>query len=410
MKGKSSGFGNSAHGDHEQVAYSYRIFNSIEQVDVTEWQRVRSACDGSIVMDPRFIAAVEISMKQVHKFWYIVIYDEGGAPVACTSVSAITADLVDFADPGLTRIIRHIPLLFSRLRHLKILICGLPVGTGHHTLALAQRSASPQILPVLDTVICDLATEANADAIIYKEFGTGDLEWIEPLLPLGYRRISTPPMHFFKPLFDDLAQYCAALRGHYRKQIDRSRRKLRRPGLELTVLSDPEDILRAYTDEVHALYRQMADRATFKTELLPIEFLHQMTLRLNGHVELIAIRKDARMVAFGWCLHARSYHMLYAGLDYQLNHEFDLYFNLVYTSLDRALRKRVSKIELGLGADAFKARLGCYSEPLYVFAKGHRPLMSFIVRAAGNFLIAQKPVTTPFNVFKNPVVENSIGR
>jgi hypothetical protein len=392
------------------VAYSYRIFNSIENVDSTEWQQVRSASDGSIVMDPRFIAAAEASMKQVHKFWYIVVYDKGGAPVACTSVSAITVDLVDFADPIVTRIIRYMPWLFSRLRHLKILICGLPVSTGQHTLALAQRSASPQILPVLDTVICDLATEANADAIIYKEFGTGDLEWIEPLLPLGYRRISTPPMHFFKPLFDDLAQYCAALRGHYRWQINRSRRKLKHPGVELTVLTNPEEILRAYTCEVHALYRQMVDRAALKAEVLPIEFLHQIAMRLNGHVELIAIRKDGRIIAFGWCLHGRSYHMLYAGLNYQLNHEFDLYFNLVYASLDRALRKRVSKIELGLGADAFKARLGCYSEPLYVFAKGQRPLMSFIVRAAGNFLIAQKPVTTPFNVFKNPVIENSIAR
>src|SRR5216683_6092230 len=106
-----------------QVAYSYRIFNSIEHVDLTEWQQVRSACNGSIFMDPRFIAAVEVSMKEVHKFWYIVIYDEGGAPVACTSASAMTLDVADFADPGLARIIRHTPLLFSRLRHWRLLIC-----------------------------------------------------------------------------------------------------------------------------------------------------------------------------------------------------------------------------------------------------------------------------------------------
>jgi len=99
------------------VAYSWRIFNSIEHTDVTEWQRVRSASDASIATDPRFLAAVEISMKQVEKFWYVVLYDENGAPVACTSVSAMTVDLVDFADPALARIIRLTPLKFSRLRH-----------------------------------------------------------------------------------------------------------------------------------------------------------------------------------------------------------------------------------------------------------------------------------------------------
>src|SRR5262249_50283908 len=251
----------------------------------------------------------------------------------------------------------HIPLLFSRLRRLKVLVCGLPIG-GEHTLGIAHCSASPQILPVLDSVICDLASEANADAIVYKEFKKNDLEWTEPLIALGYRRIPTPPTHYFRPLFDDFAQYCAALRRHYRRQINRTKRKLRRPGVELMVLSDPQEILRAYTPEVHALYHQMADRATFKLEVVPIEFLRQMSLRLNGHVELIAICKEARIIAFGWCLHADStYYTMYAGLDYQLNDEFDLYFNLIYASLDRALRKRVSTIELGLGADTFKARI-----------------------------------------------------
>ena len=58
------------------MGYSYRIFDSIEHVDASEWQHVRSACNGSIFMDPQFIAAVEAGMKQVEKIWYIVVHDE----------------------------------------------------------------------------------------------------------------------------------------------------------------------------------------------------------------------------------------------------------------------------------------------------------------------------------------------
>lgn len=384
------------------MAYSYRIFDSIEQVDLTEWQRIRASCNASIFTDPRFIAALEVSMKHLEKFWHIVVHDDGGAPVACTSVSTMTVDLVDLADPGLASVIRHAPLLSSRLRHWKLLIGGLPVGTGHNTLAIAQRSASAQLLPVLDRVICDLATEAQADAIAYKEFGQGDLAWTAPLLDLGYRRIPTPPMHFFRPEFEDFSQYCAALKSHYRQQINRSKRKLKDGGLDIVVLSDPEEILRAYTPEIHALYRQMVDRATTKLEVLPIEFLRQLTSRLRGHVELLAIRKEARIVAFGWNIHTpSSYHAMYGGLDYRLNHEFDLYFNLIYAMLDCALAKRVSRIEVGLGGDAFKAKLGCHSEPLYVFAKGCGPLMSLIVRAAGHLLIARKPAAPSFNILRS---------
>ena len=390
------------------MGYSYRIFDSIQHVDVNEWQHVRSACNGSIFMDPQFIAAVEAGMKQVERFWYIVVHDESGAPAACASASAVVMDLADFADPGLARIIRFRALQGSRLRRLKLLIGGLPVGTGHHALALAQPSASGRILPVLDRVICDLANAVRADAIVYKEFAEGDLTWTDPLLKLGYHRIPTPPMHFFRPVFENFSQYCSALKSHYRQQINQSRRKLSDGGLEIAALSDPDAILRAYTPEVHALYHQMADRATMKVEALPIEFLQQLAARLNGRIELLTIRKDARIVAFGWNVHDRtSFHAMYGGLDYRFNSEFDLYFNLIYAMLDCALTKRVSRIEVGLGADAFKAKIGCHSEPLYVFAKGQGPMMSLFMRVAGNLLVAQKPAPAPFKIFRNGIVEGS---
>ena len=46
------------------------------------------------------------------------------------------------------------------------------------------------------------------------------------------------------------------------------------------MLSSPEEIVRAYTSEVHALYHQVADRAVIKVEVLPIEFLHELTTRM----------------------------------------------------------------------------------------------------------------------------------
>jgi len=282
---------------------------------------------------------------------------------------------------------------------LKVLFCSLPGSPGEKSLALTQTKGSARILSVLDGVMHDIAKDTETDVIVYKEFAHDDLDWTEPLLQLGYRRLPAPPSYNFKPVFEDFAQYCAALKKHYRWEVNRSRRKLKHPGFEETVLTDPQEIVRAYTSEAHALYHQMADRAAVKMQLVPIEFLHELTLRLNGHVELVAIRKDTRMVAFCWCLHAQSsYYTMYAGLDYELNHEFDLYFNLMYAMLDRGLRKRVSNIVFGIGADAFKARLGCYSEPLYVFGKARGLLMSLIVRAAGSHLLARE---TPSSASRN---------
>ncbi len=237
------------------------------------------------------------------------------------------------------------------------------------------------------------------DIIVYKEFGSDDLAWMDALLDLGYGRIPTQPMQFFRPSFANFAQYCAALSSHYRKQITRSMRKMKSAGVELSIVTDPQEILRLYTAEVHDLHSQMVAKAEINIEVLPIEFFHELASRLQGKVELVALSKDARIIAIGWCLQdASSYHLLYAGLDYQLNHEMDLYFNLMYATLDRALQKQVAKIHVGQTADAFKARLGCYAEPLYAFAKGRGVVMSRLVRYEANS--QQGPASSRYDIFK----------
>src|SRR4030095_12175250 len=177
-------------------------------------------------------------------------------------------------------------------------------------------------------------------------------------------------MHLFRPSFPDFAHYCAALKTRYRQQINRSTRKLKDTGVELAILTDPQEILRAYTPEVHALYLQMAAKAELNLEILPIEFFQELTSRLAGEIELVAYSRDARIIAFGWGLHAGSAHnMLHCGLDFRVQRTIRP-FTLMSAALDRALRKGVSRIEVGQSAGVFKARIGCYSEPLYVFAKG----------------------------------------
>jgi predicted N-acyltransferase len=385
------------------MSLTYRLFDSIDDIDLAAWERVHSECGAPIFMDPRFVGAVEISMRQSYRFWHVIVY-ENGRPVACACLTAMTIDLADFADPQVASIVRRLPRVLARFRNLKVFLCGLPGLPADKALAVSSPASRPQILSVLDGLICDLAARERSDGIIYKEFGSDDLEWMNPLLKLGYRRVPTPPMHFFRPTFNDFSHYCEALKTRYRQQINRSTRKLSQAGVNLSILTDPEEIVRLYTSEVHDLYHQMVAKAEMKLEVLPIEFFHQLTLRLSGEIELIVYSKNSKAIAFGWCLHAGpSYHMLYAGLNYQFNSEFDLYFNLHYAALDRAMRKGVSKIYVGQSANAFKARIGCYSEPMYAFTKGLGPFMSRVVRYGATFLVAQTPPMPPSNIFKSHI-------
>ena len=279
-----------------KMAYTCQLSDSIDQVDLGAWQRVRSENDASIFMDPRFIHVVETTMEQC-RFWYVTVYDAAARPVACAGLSTLTIDLMDIADiakPPLSWIIRCVPVVLPRFRELKMLFCGLPGSPGQKSLVMTPTHESVQILSALDATMSRLAADIGTDVIIYKEFGKNDLPWMDALLNLGYRRIPTPPTHFFEHSFSNFAQYCTALRKKYRNGINRSVRKLKDGGIEQSVLTHPEEILRAYTPEVHDLYLQMVAKAEANLEVNPIEYFRQLALQLNGKVDFITFFKDLK--------------------------------------------------------------------------------------------------------------------
>lgn len=391
------------------MPYRCRLFNSIADVDLEAWKRVCSESGASIFMDPRFIAGVEASMIEC-RFWYVIVHDDDDHPVACAGLAAMPIDLAELADPRLGWMLRHVPVV-SKFRKLKVLFCSLPGSPGERSLALATTNATAQIISMLDETISQLATDTGMDVIVYKEFAEHQLIWINPLLDLGYQRIEVPAMHLFDHSFADFTQYCAALKKHYRWEINHSLRKMKNGGITSSVLSDSDDILKAYTPDVHAMYRQMVAKSDVKVEFLPIEYFRQLTLRLSGEVDLITLSKGSEIVAFAWCLYdGQIYHMLYGGLDHQRNREFDLYFNLTYAGFDRAFRRGATRINVGQTATGFKSRLGCDSEPLYAFAKGLGPLMSRFFYYGASLMVIDKPSKPPSNIFKNGFVHEPTQR
>ena len=388
-------------------SYNCRVFNSIDEVDRAAWRRVCEQAQASIFLDPRFAAAVETGMKENCRFWYVIVDGNDGCPAACACLTATTINLLDFTDPRLAWIIRYGPGL-SRFKQLKVLFCSLPGSPGEKSIAFASRPSDPAVLDALDAFMDRLAAETGVDAVIYKEFAPDDLDEMRPLLLRGYRRVEIPGMHCLEPSFEDFAQYCAALRANYRMQITRSTKKLRNSGIEAVVLTDPQDILKVYTPDVHAMYCEMVGKSDLKVEVLTIEYYRQMTMRLAGQIELVTLMRDSKIVGFGWCLRdVTTYHMMYAGIDYGLNQQFDLYFNLMYAGFDRALRAGVAKINVGQTATVFKARMGCYSEPRHVYMKGVGPLMSKLFYYGANFLVIKKPSNPPSDIFKREGTEIS---
>lgn len=382
-------------------SYSIRVFGSAAEIDRADWEKVCASTDAPTFMDLRFVEAVEAGMTPACRFWFVIAY-EGAEPVACAGLTYMKVDFTDFGDPRVTWLVKYNPLLW-RFRNMRMLFCSLPGSPGDRSIVFAPSADTARVLTLIDERMVALAKEVGADAVIFKEFSPSDEAQMRPLLGQGYLKVEVPPMHLLDPAFKSFADYTAALRTRYRQQVTKSTRKLKDTGIVSTVLTDPDEILRRYTRETHEMYREMTLKSDLRVEVLPYEYYVELTRRLAGQVELIAMTKDDRIIAFGWCLYDQAnYHMMYAGLDYRLNKDFDLYFNLMYGGFDRALRRGVRRIHVGQTATVFKARMGCFSEERHIYPKGVGFFMSRLFRYGSSLLVIKKPSNEPPEIFKRP--------
>jgi predicted N-acyltransferase len=199
----------------------------------------------------------------------------------------------------------------------------------------------------------------------------------------------------------DFAGYLGALRAHRRHDILRSVRKAQRAGVRLDRLRDPDDIDRVYTDEVHRLYTAVVHNSEHQLELLPPRFFRDLARAFPGRVELVTATLDGRIVAFNWSIvDGDAVHLLFCGIDYAANPTADLYFNIMYAELDRAMRPGVKLVHMGQTADTFKGRLGCRQDGRFVYVKGRSAVTSRILAAAAGVLFPAPGRPPRYNLFR----------
>ncbi|MBU7585424.1 MAG: GNAT family N-acetyltransferase [Nostoc sp. TH1S01] len=381
--------------------YSYKLYNSILDVDLEAWKQVCQRSESNIYMDIRFLLTIEKTMAEFSKFWYVIFYDQNGNPSACTSLSTFKADLGVVASKGTKEFITNVRRLLPSFLHLNVLFCGLPISIGKNHLIFVENANHALIIKLLDIIMNTIAAKEKTKLTIYKEFNLQECNQLDALLQLGYLKAESLPMHSFQANFANFSEYCAALKSHYRHDIKRSKRKFEKAGFRVVQLKDTKKILQIYTPEMHQLYEAVVQKSENQLETLPITFFRELAIYFPEQLLFTLVYQDDKIVAFNCSLCTQSsVHYLFCGLDYSLNAESDMYFNLMYAALDEALKQNVPKIDFGQTADTFKARLGSYQTPLYMYIKGTGFILNWIIRNNFNILFPNPTLVANYNIYK----------
>ncbi|MBS0263447.1 MAG: GNAT family N-acetyltransferase [Planctomycetes bacterium] len=383
-------------GGMQTSKYSIVIWDKVEDIDRPAWESVRDPDD--LFMDPRMLRATADSLAESDSFSFVLVRDPDGRPVAVTCLWRCTVEGTLLAqEHWMIRAVKHAAQFLATVNVHRVLICGMPISVGRSNLRFAPGADKSQILQILNDKLEAIARAERLRCVIFKEFEAHELDFSDALQELGYKRAHSLPMNQSNPSSKSLSEHLAKVNSKRRSQINASRRKLNSGAVRLVVTSDPDEVAELYTDEVHRLYHAVLGKTETRLETLSAEFFRNLSRTFPENTTYCFILDGESVCAFGvvFCS-GRVAYPLYVGVDYELNQEYDLYFNAMYAMLDASLRRGVELISWGQTADQFKKlKLDCYQTPRYFYLKGTNWLMSAVINFLFSRLFPARDIPVP---------------
>lgn len=377
------------------------IHDSAQDVASSDWRAIVNE-QADLAMDRRLIAVQERTLRDQCRLWTLMLRDGDGNPAACACACLFRVDGTLSAHPMVSGAIEFARHAWPGLLRFNVLFCGLPAPPGESHLRIAPGADPELVMAALNSALHALARNNSAKLTVFKEFGDRQSDCAQWLTEHRHIVGDVPPMHRLRGEFRDFEHFLASMRSRYRAQVRRSRRKIESGGLAVEHHQEPRDIERVFTPQLHDLYESVWRRSAYKLERIPREFIIDAARSMPGRARLTVIRRGAAPVGFTFSMTAgRTWHNMYSGVDYAINGEGDILFNLFYADLAQAFASGCTDIRLGQTSDAFKARLGAVAEPLKFFVRACSPVLQAGLRTFSAALFPVAAPTRESHVFKN---------
>lgn len=362
----------------KRMAIQVSTYSSIDSVDLDDWSKVSDVA-GDLLMSPGFLRAAEASMRAGTpgacesgvdtEFWYLLAYDEG-RPVGAACVTEYPLDTMVFASPLAHRVVALVRKVFPRYLKFRVTWCGLPISTAGSNLRVAEGADADAVVAALNRAIERISRRRKTWLAVYKELDAVEAAQVGALANAGYVRAESLPMNRIVRQFESFDAMLRAMRSHYRYKISKSRKKLKAGGVLVCRTQNAAEIAAIYTPALHSMYERVTCRSEHRLEVLPREFFLQLAAQFPGELQLTTLSHDGRVIAFAWSLqHGKTYRNLFIGIDDAENEESDAYFNVMVEDVAHAMSRPVEEILVGQTADDFKSRIGCTTDPRYLFIK-----------------------------------------
>jgi hypothetical protein len=189
-------------------------------------------------------------------------------------------------------------------------------------------------------------------------------------------------------LWNSFEDFVLSLRSHYRYRLKKA--LLKAKGITIKELEDNN----GFDEKLYSLYEQVYEKSQYKLEKLGIDFFKLLP---SSIYVFYLLDKPAAFIQLANNNGELSF--VFGGIDYDLNHKYDLYMNMLAFILKYGIENKYSTVDMGQTAEDTKMKLGCQQHKKYMHIYHPNFIIRFLIKFFSEKL-SYKPVSLQLNLFK----------
>lgn len=350
------------------------IHRSIQEIS-KEWDTLG---DGSPYSKSGYLNLLEESGPVGYSYYYVLIWQQDvvvGGVYCQKKLIDLVKDyrLHTHSEAFLEKFkVAATKFVFSFVKH-QMLICGNVLLTGEYGFSINNELESESdtlIDTALNEVIKYIKEEegVKVNSVLLKDYYKAAPFKKTSFQHKDYFSFEVQPdmVIDINEKWESYDDYLAAAKSKYRVKF----KKVKKSGKALEFRTLTLEEARLYNDDMYALYKATADRATFSLFLLQEHYFSKLLETFGDKLTLTGVFIEDKMVAFFTFLENGTFgdaHFL--GYDVKLNSKHQIYFNILLKLVERSIEARVSHLNLSRTAIEIKSSVGAQPHEMLIHLK-----------------------------------------
>lgn len=276
----------------------------------------------------------------------------------------------------------------SRILKGNILVVGNMTHTGQHGMYFNSESISPiEFLEILYEAIEDLKTHIKEQgtksirAVLFKDYFKNDSihQATKLLIRQGFYHLDVQPNMILdiRQHWQTIYDYFNDLNKKYKIRYKRAKKKLG----PITLKEMTTDAILENSDQLYHLYKNVSNKASFNTFVLPKYHFYTYKLQLKNNFRIFAYYQSGQMIGFfSLIMNKAKLETYFLGYEDAHQHTNQLYLNMLYDMISFGIENGVETIVFARTALEIKSSVGATPRPMSMYMRHTHPIVNVLLK------------------------------